>query len=291
MTQTQIWTIKDVIAWSIPFLKEKGSASARLDAELLLCKVLSCRRLDLYLDHHKPLNALERQAFREHIRRRAQGEPVAYILGHKEFYGLDFEVSSATLIPRPETEHLVEVLLQDLPKDALQVGLDVGTGSGCIAIALKKERPHWQLEAWDISADALAVARRNAERLAVDIQWLKQDARVPSNWAERAQSLDFIVANPPYIAQKEKADLPISVLRYEPESALFAEESGLLFYRIFAQHAVQSLRKGGKIFLEIGSEQASDVCLLLEEAGWQEIKVHQDLAGLDRVVAAEVSLT
>ncbi len=284
----KIWTIKDVIDWSIPFLKEKGSLTARLDTELLLCDVLSCRRLDLYLDHHKPLNADEKQAFRDRIRRRSQGEPVAYILGRKEFYGHEFEVGPATLIPRPETEHLIEILLQSFAEDAAPVGIDIGTGSGCIAITLKKERPQWQIEAWDLSRDALAVAARNADRLSAPVHFRLQDALASQSWVDRPQAFDFIVANPPYIAPSEKPDLPISVSRFEPAMALFAEERGLIFYRIFAQEAAQSLRQGGKIFLEIGSGQASDVSLLLEAAGWQNVRVQQDLAGLDRVVSAVV---
>ncbi|WP_141736248.1 peptide chain release factor N(5)-glutamine methyltransferase [Oligoflexus tunisiensis] len=287
----QIWTIKDVIDWSIPFLKEKGSPSARLDAELLLCDVLACRRLDLYLDHHKPLNNDERSAFRDRIRRRSQGEPVAYILGRKEFHGHEFRVGPATLIPRPETEHLVELVLNSFPDDTEVTGLDVGTGTGCIAISLKKARPHWNLTAWDISRDALQVAAQNAEKLEAPITLEHKDALKDQSWAEARQAFDFIASNPPYIAPAERTELPVSVVRFEPALALFADESGLIFYRTLAQKAAQSLRKGGKIFLEIGSSQASDVCLLLEESGWQNIAVHQDLAGLDRVVTATAPLT
>ncbi len=286
----QIWTIKDVIDWSIPYLKEKGSPSARLDAELLLCDVLACRRLDLYLDHHKPLNSDERTAFRDRIRRRSQGEPVAYILGRKEFYGHEFSVGPATLIPRPETEHLVEQVLQSFPEDQELKGLDVGTGTGCIAISLKKARPQWHMEAWDVSREALNVAAANAEKLAASVTLEQRDVLNDQSWSSCLHGFDFIVSNPPYIATSERSELPVSVVRFEPALALFAEESGLIFYRTLAQKAAQSLRKGGKIFLEIGSGQASDVCLLLEESGWQDIAVHQDLAGLDRVVTGAAPL-
>lgn len=287
----QIWTIKDVIDWSIPYLKEKGSPSARLDAELLLSDVLACRRLDLYLDHHKPLNHEERSAFRERIRRRSLGEPVAYILGRKEFYGHEFSVGPATLIPRPETEHLVELLLKSFPEDSELTGLDVGTGTGCIAISLKKARPQWSLQAWDVSHEALSVAAHNAEKLAAPVVLEHKDALKDQSWSACGHAFDFIASNPPYIAVSERSELPVSVVRFEPALALFADESGLIFYRTLAQKAAQSLRKGGKIFLEIGAAQASDVCLLLEESGWQDIAVHQDLAGLDRVVAATAPLT
>jgi release factor glutamine methyltransferase len=286
----QIWTIKDVIDWSIPYLKEKGSPSARLDAELLLSDVLACRRLDLYLDHHKPLNQDERTAFRDRIRRRSQGEPVAYILGRKEFFGHEFSVGPATLIPRPETEHLVELLLRSFPEDAELTGLDVGTGTGCIAISLKKARPRWTIKAWDISREALGVAAKNAEKLAAPIELEQRDALQEQSWSAAPHAFDFIASNPPYIADSERSELAASVVRYEPALALFAEEKGLIFYRKLAQKAARSLRKGGKIFLEIGSTQASDVCLLLEESGWQDIAVHQDLAGLDRVITATAPL-
>jgi release factor glutamine methyltransferase len=286
----QIWTIKDVIDWSIPYLKEKGSPSARLDAELLLSDVLACRRLDLYLDHHKPLNQQERSAFRDRIRRRSMGEPVAYILGRKEFFGHEFSVGPATLIPRPETEHLLEVLLNGFPEDTELAGLDVGTGTGCIAISLKKARPHWSIKAWDISPEALGVAARNAEKLEAPIELELKDALQDQSWSAMPHAFDFIASNPPYIAASERSELPDSVVRYEPALALFAEEKGLIFYRTLAQKAARSLRKGGKIFLEIGSTQASDVSLLLEESGWQDITVHQDLAGLDRVVTARAPL-
>ena len=287
----QIWTIKDVIDWSIPFLKEKGSPTARLDAELLLCDVLECRRLDLYLDHHKPLNADERTAFRDRIRRRSQGEPVAYILGRKEFFGHEFAVGPATLIPRPETEHLVEFVLKSFAEDDAVTGLDVGTGTGCIAISIKKARPAWQLEAWDLSPEALAVATHNADKLQASVHFRKKDALREQSWSDCLHAFDFIASNPPYIAASERSTLPDSVVKFEPEQALFAEEHGLIFYRMFAQKAARSLRRGGKIFLEIGSGQASGVCLLLEESGWQKIEVHQDLAELDRVVTAVAPLT
>jgi release factor glutamine methyltransferase len=274
----QIWTIKDVIDWSIPFLKEKGSPSARLDA-------------DLYLDHHKPLNTEERSAFRDRIRRRSQGEPVAYILGRKDFYGHEFRVGPATLIPRPETEHLVEQVLKSFPDDTELTGLDVGTGTGCIAISLKKARPHWNLSAWDVSQEALQVAAQNAENLEATITLEHKDALKAQNWADQGNAFDFIVSNPPYIAPSERPELPVSVVKFEPALALFADAGGLIFYQTLAEKAVQSLRRGGKIFLEIGSSQASDVCLLLEESGWQNIAVHQDLAGLDRVVTATAPLT
>lgn len=283
----RVWTIKDIISWSIPFLKEKGSPSARLDAEIMLAQVMACRRLDLYLDHHKPLTPDERRVFRESIRRRAAGEPVAYIIGQREFFGLNFEVNSATLIPRPETEHLVEKILETYPPTGALRGLDIGTGSGCIAITLKQQRSDWQIEAWDFSDEALEVAARNVQRHGIEINLQRLDALQQKTWQGNSHCFDFIVSNPPYIATSERAGLPISVLNYEPSMALFAENSGLAFYEAFASYAGFCLVPGGKIFLEIGSRQAADVCLLMESKNWQKILVHQDLAGHDRVIEAE----
>ncbi len=282
----QIWTIKDVIQWSSSYLRQAGSDSPRLDAEILLAHTLDCRRLDLYLDHHKPLVPEERKGYRELIRRRAAGEPVAYILAYKEFYGLKFIVDRHTLIPRPDTETLVEQVLAYIPLDARWSGLDIGTGSGCIAIALKKNRPLCEIFAWDVSKNALVIAEKNASLLETPMIFEECDARLSESWASIRRPLDFIVSNPPYIADEEKAELSASVIGFEPEKALFASDKGLEFYKIFAQHAVQALKPQGKIFLEVGYRQANAVSLLLESSGWSEIARFKDLGGHERVVAA-----
>ena len=281
-----VWTIKDIIAWSIPFLKEKGSSSARLDAELMLCKVLGCRRIDLFLDNTKPLDLLEKKLFRECIRRRAAGEPVAYILGYREFYGLSFEVNAATLIPRPETEHLVERVLASFSKDRACRGLDVGTGTGCIAVSIKQHQPGWEIEAWDASELALVVAARNIKKHGQPVKLIYANALLAENWQRNSIKFDFVVSNPPYISPSEKTNLPNSVVNFEPYMALFAENSGLEFYQMFASYSGSCLVEDGKIFLEIGSQQAFDVCSLLEAKHWQGVTVHKDLAGLDRIVEA-----
>jgi release factor glutamine methyltransferase len=282
----RIWTVKEIIDWSTHYLKKAASDTPRLDAELLLTKALNCRRLDLYLDHHKPLIASEKDAYRDLIRRRAAGEPVAYILGQRDFYGLSFQVNRHTLIPRPETETLVEQVLAQYPLGQSVRGLDVGTGSGCIAITLKKLRPDWAILAWDLSPEALALARSNGEKLEADVIWEERDALLSQNWRELGAELDFVVANPPYIGEREKPDLSPSVTAFEPNLALFAPDDGLLFYKTLASEACSVLRPEGKIFLEIGHKQAPEVSLILEDRGWQGILVHRDLAGRDRVVTA-----
>ncbi len=287
MTQ-EIWTIKDVLSWSIGFLQKSGSDSPRLDAELLLAEALECRRLDLYLDYSKPLHHDERERYKLMIRRRAQGEPVAYITGHRDFFGLRFHVSPATLIPRPETEHLIELVLAATAKDPTQNlrVLDIGTGTGCLAVALKHHRPSWTVEAWDLSKDALLIAQSNALSNSVDIELRQVDALDAQVWDKDRQKFDIIVSNPPYISVDETAVVSPAALRFEPHAAIFAEKNGLMFYECFARTLPGILQAKGKVFLEIGYQQRSAVSSLLEEAGWTDLLCHKDLSGHDRVVVA-----
>lgn len=285
MTQ-DIWTIKDVLAWSIGFLQKSGSESPRLDAELLLAEALECRRLDLYLEYSKPLEQTERNRYKDMIRRRAQGEPVAYITGHRDFFGLTFNVSSSTLIPRPESEHLIEHILESTGKDSALRVLDIGTGSGCLAIALKHHRPHWTVEAWDISQDALLMAQSNAARHKLEVAFRDVDALDAKSWGAERQKFDIIVSNPPYIAADESDLMSPSAVRFEPHRALFADKNGLAFYAAFAAQLPRILQANGKVFLEIGYQQRIKVFSLLEEAGWTDLICHKDLSGHDRIVVA-----
>ncbi|MBC7660381.1 MAG: peptide chain release factor N(5)-glutamine methyltransferase [Chitinophagaceae bacterium] len=285
MTQ-EIWTIKDVLSWSIGFLQKSGSESPRLDAELLLAEALECRRLDLYLDHLKPLEQSERNRYKDMIRRRAHGEPVAYITGHRDFFGLTFNVSPSTLIPRPETEHLIESILENTAKDSVLHVLDIGTGTGCLAIALKHHRPLWTVEAWDNSTDALAIAASNVNKLSVDVELRHVNALAHNAWDTDRQKFDIVVSNPPYIAQEERGVMSPSAIKFEPHSALFAEKNGLTFYAAFAANLPRIMQAKGKVYLEIGYQQRNAVFSLLEEAGWAELLCIKDLSGHDRVVIA-----
>jgi len=285
MTQ-DIWTIKDVLSWSIGFLQKSGSDSPRLDAELLLAEALECRRLDLYLDYSKPLHQDERNRYKEMIRRRAQGEPVAYITGHRDFFGLTFNVSAATLIPRPDSELLIELLLADTAKDSTLRVLDIGTGTGCLAVALKHHRPNWTVEAWDISPEALAIAASNVARNKVEVELREVNGLDQASWGKDRQTFDIIVSNPPYIAAHETSVMSPSTIKYEPHTALFAENNGLRFYQYFAQNLPSVLAPKGKVYLEIGYQQRAAVSSLLEEAGWTDLLCQKDLSGHDRVVVA-----
>ncbi len=301
-----IWTLMSALQWSSDFLKTKGSETPRVDAEWLLCSVLGFRRVELYTNFDRPLNENERERYRNFIRRRASGEPVAYILGEKSFAGYDFEVTSAVLIPRPETELLVEHvtdaiqarLLTD-PVRQIRV-LDAGTGSGCIAISIAKwwqrkmkdresESPNHGLviDAWDISEDALKVASANAVRHGTGemVRFSKVDMLDPASYS-RADGWDFVVSNPPYIGDEEFSALAVGVKDFEPRLALWGHPDGLYFYRQLAEFARLVTRAHGKIFLEIGYEQGDLVKSLLESHGWASVRVELDYARHPRNVIA-----
>jgi release factor glutamine methyltransferase len=286
-----VWTVQKILQWSIEFLKTKGSPTARLDSEILLAHTLGLSRVQLYTGYDKPVLEREREPLRGFLRRRGAGEPVAYIVGSKDFMGLGFQVSQAVLIPRPDTEILVEAVMAAFSeKNASLKILDVGTGSGCIAISLKKLFPLWDVSAWDISCAALDLARRNAALHDCDgIRFLNCDALKESAWeASGDESLfDAIASNPPYIGAHERSSLPDSVNRYEPGLALFAAENGLVFYSVFARQALRRLKPGGLIFLEVGSTQANDVSRIFEKAGWQDLKILKDYGKNDRVLIAK----
>lgn len=300
MNEHVAWTIQKILDWSIGFLKERGSPSARLDTELLLSHALGCSRLQLYTGFDKPLTAEEREPFKKLLLRRAAGEPVAYITETKEFMGLPLRVTPDVLIPRPDTEVLVEHALPWLtalnrPQDPEKTSessslsvLDVGTGSGCIALSLAKELPKARIIAWDVSLAALAIAEQNRLNLAIDnVQFEHRNALAQESWDSFVpESLDLLVSNPPYISCTEEPDLPVSVIGYEPRMALIADD-GLSFYRMFAQNARRILKPHGRLLVEIGSTQAEAVCALLRDAGWQDVSVYRDYSRLDRVVSAQ----
>ena len=284
--QDGVWTIKSILHWSTQYLKEHGSPSPRLDAEILLATTLGCERISLYVNFDKPLSVEEKATFKAQLKRRASGEPVAYIIGHREFFGHKFIVNPSVLIPRPETEHLVEYVIKALEDTVSARVLDVGTGSGCIPISIKKHKPDIYAEAWDICDDALNVARSNAEVLDCAISFKHLDAMEHSSWVG-IQAFDLVCSNPPYICSSEKSELPVSVREYEPSKALFADENGLAFYRALSSFAATVLKPSGALVLEIGSRQGVAVKEILVDDGWQDIAVQNDLAGLNRLVTCK----
>lgn len=290
---TQPTALVDYLRLATEYLQKCGSGSPRLDAELLLAHVLGVDRVALYVNHDRPLVPDEVGAFRELLRQRGRGTPMAYILGERPFLSTSLVVSPAVLIPRPETELLVEAALAWLaeqPGASLLVA-DVGTGSGAIAIGIALAEPRAHVMALDVSADAARVARANVDRHDVNdrVEVLAGDLLtpllVPPRSARFRGRLDAVVSNPPYIATAELDTLPRDVREHEPRIALDGGPDGLAAYRRLIPMAGQALRPGGLLALEIGADQGEAVAALLAaDDGWRDVRVEKDYAGHDRIV-------
>jgi release factor glutamine methyltransferase len=282
------WTVRRIIDWTTAHLKKYGSDTPRLETEILLAHARGCRRIELYTRFDEVLSEKERSTMRDLVRRRAQSEPVAYLVGHREFFGLDFRVTPAVLIPRPDTETLVVELVDVAKPLAAPRILDIGTGSGCIAIAAAVNLPSAQITVTDASEAALAVARENAESHKVTdrIRFHSGDLFGPLDTNER---FDIVASNPPYIADHEKETLQNDVRKYEPHEALFSGPTGLeVLFRLVDQ-APDFLNAGGTLMLEISPEQASAVVARMEASGkYRDMRVVKDLPGMARVVRAQV---
>ncbi len=277
----EAWTVLDLLKWTASYFAGKGIENGRLDAELLLAEILQLNRIGLYLNFDRPVQSDELAAFRALIERRARREPIAYILGRCEFWSLTFKVGPDVLIPRGDTETLVEAALQVLPQGGSL--LDIGVGSGAIALAIAHERPDAQVEGIDISPAALALATENAQTLGLAARvTLRQGDLFALN---ASRQYDVIVSNPPYIAAGEQATLMPEVRDFEPALALFAGDDGLDCYRALIPAAKGALRNSGYLLVEVGAGQAAAVAELLAVAGYAEIFTNRDLAGIDRVVA------
>jgi release factor glutamine methyltransferase len=255
MATEQAWTLGQLLDWTGKHLAQKGLESPRLDAEVLLAHVVGCKRIDLYgLRHGEEASAEMRQKFKELIRRRIEGAPVAYLVGKKEFYGLDFAVGPAVLIPRPDTENLLtEALTQARQLESPKI-VDVGVGSGCVAVTLAKKLAAADVTAIDISADALAQAKANADKHGVlnRIRFMLGDLLAP---LDRAAQFDVIASNPPYIATEDIPTLPIGVRDYEPRAALDGGPGGYVILERLAEQAPSYLKSGGFLIVEIGAPQ------------------------------------
>jgi release factor glutamine methyltransferase len=268
-------SVRDALDSALIALTAAGCDTPRLDAELLLADAMGVDRAAIVSDPGRELTPQQARRFQTYAMRRAQREPVAYILGTKGFRTIDLLVDSRVLIPRPETEHLVEAALE-LPHGARVA--DVGTGSGAVALALKAERPDLEVIATDASPEALAVARANAERLGLDVQLLAGDL------LESVEGpLDAVLSNPPYVAEAERVSLAPDITRHEPEMALYAGEDGLSLIRRLAPAAAAS--GASLLALEVGFGQAGVVAEIVRKAGFPDIRVIADLAGIERVVA------
>jgi release factor glutamine methyltransferase len=282
MTQLETWTTLKVLTWTKDFLAGKGVENARLEAEWLLCAATGLDRVGLYLNFEKPLSDEELASYRAMVTRRGRREPLQHILGSQEFCGLEFEVTPDVLIPRHDTEVLVHEALTSMP--GATTVLDVGTGSGCIAISLAKKLPAAAVTAIDISATALTVARRNAEINGVAIEFLLGSLCEPV----AGRYFDLIVSNPPYIPSHDIDVLDPEVRDFDPRVALDGGVDGLDIYRTLIPSACSCLNPGGWLLVEIGTGQVQDVKNmfgLVKDYG--EVVTAQDQSGIERVVGAQ----
>ena len=280
---TEAWTVRKLLTWTQEFLKKKGLDTPRLDSEILLAHALGCPKIELYVRiDEEPPDAV-RTAFREMIKRRADGMPVAYLVGYREFYSLPFHVSPAVLIPRPETETLVMEALRLLKPMTEPRVLDLCTGSGCVAVTIAKQHKTARVVGTDISPEALAVAVRNAERHAVTdrVTMSRGDLTAPVE----GQTFDVVASNPPYIAQSELPTLDPGILNFEPTAALDGGPDGLDFYRRLATDVPALLKPGGTVLVEIGPTQEAAVRDLFG-AQLEPGTTFKDQAGRPRVVTA-----
>ena len=284
MTQKEPWTFLKVLTWTKEFLTAKGVDNARLEAEWLLCAATGLDRVGLYLNFEKPLNSTELADYRSRVARRGRREPLQHILGSQEFCGLDFEVSSDALIPRHDTTLLVSEAVLKVP-DAGRV-LDIGTGSGCIAVALARQLPLAKITATDISAAAIALASRNARQHGAAIEFLTGSLFSPV--ADRR--FDLILSNPPYIPTADIAFLQPEVREYDPVIALDGGSDGLHFYRALIPASFAFLSASGWLLVEVGAGQAHEVAELFRQSErFEEPYSACDTQGIERVVGAKLN--
>ncbi len=277
-------TIGDAIAWGTSLLDESDSipaARSRSDAILLLRHVLGIPHAEMYAYRERPLTALQTEAFNAELQQRLRGTPVQYITGEQEFFGLPFHVTPDVLIPRPETEHLVEAAIARLQGVKNARIADVGTGSGAIAVALAHSLMTTEIVALDISPAALAVAAENAKHNGVAARIRFRESDLLSAVAD--EHFDAIISNPPYVADSERESLPVEVREYEPARALFAGRTGFEVYRRLIPDSLPLLVSGGWLMLEIGQGQRDSVGALLNGADWESVEFLPDLQGIPRV--------
>lgn len=271
MTYRELWR-------TLEPLYGNGEARAITDYVLDVCFGLS--KADILCGAVEEMTAEKTAELNKIFGRLTEGEPVQYVLGRAEFCGRWFSVRPGVLIPRPETEELCAWITADSKASASPKVLDIGTGSGCIAITLQLDMPESKVTAWDISADALDVARENAQQLGANVNFVKQDAlnaKPEGEW-------DVIVSNPPYICEKEKKDMAVNVLEHEPHTALFVPDADpLLFYRAITRLAVQTLSKGGRLYFEINPIYADDTCRMMRAEGMTAVELRSDMYGKQRM--------
>ena len=273
-------SLGEVLQVATKFLKQKEIVQARRSAEDLLAFVLKKSRLDLYLQFDLPLEEKELEHFRSLVKRLSLKEPIEYILGRVEFYNCLFSLNPFVLIPRPETEILLDLICREISQEEKkpQVAWDICTGSGCLGIGLKKRFPFINVTLSDLCPDALHVASLNAKQNQVEVEVLLGDL-LKSFVGKKA---DLVICNPPYVSLSEYETLDLSVKGFEPKQALVAEENGLVFYRLLSQQLPLFLNKGAKVYLEIGTTQGQKIKELFGFSSWTRVFVEKDLSGHDR---------
>jgi release factor glutamine methyltransferase len=279
------WTILEILQWTTGHLKERGIETARLDAEVLLAHSLGMSRLDLYLNYEKPLLPEERATFREYVKQRAQERiPVSLLIGEREFWSQSFKVTRDVLTPRPETELIVSSALDFMSDEnrAYEV-VDIGTGSGAIALSVASERPNAQVVATDVSVLALKVARANADQMQLNGRVRFEEGSLFG--AVPGEQFDLVLSNPPYIAGSQRSSLARE-LTHEPELALFGGEDGYAVLRPLVEGVGSALKEGGLFLVELDPRQAETVAGWCRDAGLSGVRVLNDLAGNARVVSA-----
>ena len=280
-------TVLEALNGASDYLQNKGIKSARLNSELLLAHILNCKRLELYLSFDRPLQKSETDSYRELLKRRSTFEPLQYIISKVEFYGLEFEVNSSVLIPRPETELLVEAVIESVKKDERISILDIGSGSGNIAVALAKNIPSSKVIGLDISEKAVETSIRNAKLNGVENQVMFIQKNILNGIDVPQSDFDVVVSNPPYVSINDFNNLDPELRLYEPKIALTDESDGLSFYNKITVLSRSLLKENGKIFFEIGAGQSEAVKSILLENNFTNIIIKKDYSEIERIISGE----
>ncbi len=281
--KTETWTVRDVLLYMEKRMKDEGIPDSRLSAELIISKALGLDRVGVYLNLERPLSKDERNCIRSLFKRRLKREPMAYIMGEREFFSVSFAVEPGVLIPRPETETLVETFMEDVSEGAEFTGIDLGSGCGAIGITILIHRKNGKMVLSDISRKACNVSRKNAESLGVS----ERAAVVRSQWLKpfKNGSFNFIVSNPPYVRKSEVEGLQEEIKRFEPLEALLGGKDGLDAYREISLDTRRVLKPGGRIYLEVGDGMEKDVKKIF--SAHRHVKTVKDLSGTPRVLVFE----
>jgi release factor glutamine methyltransferase len=282
---SNIWTVIDIIKWGTEYLASKGVESPRLNCELMICYVLKTDRLGVYTNFEKPLSKPELELLRSCFSRRAAREPIQYITGTVNFMGYELMVDKNVLIPRPETEELVDLCLKNITLGAKHRILDIGSGSGCIAIALADRHHGAEVISIDIDAGAIFVAEKNAKSHNLEnVQFKLLD--ILSADPSSIGTFDIIISNPPYISNADYEQLEPELRVYEPKISLTDFSDGLTFYRLYASIYKSLLNENGKFFLELGFGQDNEVKMLFENMGYQ-VEIFKDMSGIERFIEGQ----